>query len=232
MLLFDGFEGDSIAAFWSAPDFGSGRYAPGAVAISNTVARTGGGSVRITVREGDVEQEGDDGERTERAELDSGKHSFLGRDVWYGFSFLVPSGFPVVENRLVIAQWKQGGVSGGPAVAQRYRAGRHHLTIRDWASPQGERRYFTLPEIAFERWVDMVYHIRFSPGEDGIVEVWVNGAGVVSHTGATASRIGENRIYNKVGLYRDRWMDPMTLYFDNYTLGDSYAAVDPARFDR
>ena len=35
-----------------------------------------------------------------------------------------------------------------------------------------------------------------------------------------------------VGLYRDRWKDPMTLYVDNYTLGDSFAAVDPSAFDR
>jgi hypothetical protein len=47
----------------------------------------------LAVREGDIEQEGDDGNRTKRAELDSGRHAFVGRDVWYRFSFLIPPGF-------------------------------------------------------------------------------------------------------------------------------------------
>ena len=46
----------------------------------------------LAVREGDIEQKGDDGNRTERAELDSGRHAFVG-DVWYRFSFLIPPGF-------------------------------------------------------------------------------------------------------------------------------------------
>ena len=33
--------------------------------------------------------------------------------MWYGFSFLIPAGFPIVDNRLVIAQWKQDGVTAG-----------------------------------------------------------------------------------------------------------------------
>jgi len=85
IVRFDGFEGDSVASFWRPGDAGDGRYAPGAVAVSTDYARTGTKSVRITVREGDIEQKGDHGNQTERAELDSGRHAFVGRDVWYGF---------------------------------------------------------------------------------------------------------------------------------------------------
>ena len=106
IVRFDGFEGDTVASFWRPGNAGDGRYAPGAVAVSADYARTGTKSVRIIVREGDIEQTGDDGKQTERAELDSGRHALVGRDVWYGFSFLIPPGFPVVDNRLVIAQWK------------------------------------------------------------------------------------------------------------------------------
>ena len=204
---------------------------PGAVTLSNTYTRTGNRSVRITVKQGDIEQMGGDDKLTERAELDSGKHPFLGRDVWYGFTFLIPAGFPVVDNRLVIAQWKQGGVDGGPLVAQRFRGGRHYLTLRTSESSRNDRNY-SLPEITFGRWNDMVYHVRFSPGEDGRVEVWMNGTQVVSYEGTTAIKGGEDGIYNKFGLYRDRWNEPMTIFFDDYTLGDGFDAVDPARFDR
>ena len=49
-----------------------------AVAVSAEYARTGTKSARITVREGDIEQLGDDGNQTERP-LDSGRHAFVGR---------------------------------------------------------------------------------------------------------------------------------------------------------
>jgi hypothetical protein len=229
---FDGFEGDAVAPFWRSGDAGSGRYAPGAVGVTSEYARAGKQSVRITVREGDVEQQGDDGEANERAELDSGKVSFPGRDLWYGFSVLVPPGFPVVDTRLVVAQWKQEGLKGGPLVAQRYRSGKHHLTVRDWATPEGDRKHFPLPPVVPGRWIDMVYHLRLSSAADGLVEVWADGVRVVSHEGPTASGGGGSQVYNKIGLYRDRMREPMTIYFDNYTVGDSFAAVDPARFDR
>jgi hypothetical protein len=231
IVRFDGFEGDTVASFWRPGNAGDGRYAPGAVAVSADYARTGTKSVRIVVREGDIEQTGDDGKQTERAELDSGRHALVGRDVWYGFSFLIPPGFPVVDNRLVIAQWKQYGVSGSPLFGERFRNGSHDFTIRIADSAWGRRKSYTLPAIEFSRWNDMVYHIRFSRGDDGLVEVWMNKSRVVTHKGATAFKEGEDNIYNKFGLYRDRWKDPMTIYFDNYTLADSFAAVDPARFD-
>lgn len=59
-----------------------------------------------------------------------------------------------------------------------------------------------------------------------------NGERVAAHAGANCFKDGENRIYNKIGLYRDRWEEPMTVYFDNYTAGESFGAVDPGRLDR
>ncbi|MFG0316247.1 MAG: hypothetical protein ACF8XB_03160, partial [Planctomycetota bacterium JB042] len=63
-LLRDGFEGGVLASFWRAGDAGSGRYVEGAVVVTDERARSGRSSARITVREGDVEQAGDSGERT------------------------------------------------------------------------------------------------------------------------------------------------------------------------
>ncbi len=227
ILLFDGFEGSGVAAFWLPGSSGSGRHAPRAVTISNKYARTGKACLQITLRQGDVAQRSDDGTITERAEMDSGAHPFLGSEVWCGFSFLIPRGFPIVDNRLVIAQWKQKDIEG-PQVAQRFRNGRHHLTIR---TPEGEPKQFDLPSPGFEKWNDMIYHVRFSEQNDGLVEVWMNGTRVVSSSGVTALPGGRNAFYNKFGLYRDSWKEPMTIFFDNYTLGSEFAIVDPARFD-
>ena len=221
---FDDFEADAIASFWLSGDYGAGRYEPGAIALTAERARSGSRSVRIIVNEGDIKQVGGDGKDTERAELDSGKHPFIGQDVWYGFSVLVPPDFPIADNRLVIAQWKQSDAPGGPLVAQRFRDGRHTITVR----AHNDKRY-DLPELKTGRWHDMIYHICFSPGRDGLLEVWMNGKQVVDAKGPVTISGGGDRIYNKIGLYRDRLKQPMTIYFDNYALANRREAVDPAR---
>src|SRR5437763_16205709 len=63
-LLFDGFEGETVARFWLPGNYGSGLYVPGAVVISRDYARSGTRSVRMTVKEGDIRQPGGDGHDT------------------------------------------------------------------------------------------------------------------------------------------------------------------------
>lgn len=223
--LADGFEAESIAPYWRPGSAGSGRYAPGAVVVSGDYARTGNQSVRITVKQGDIDQDGGDGARTERAELDAGKYALFGLDAWYGFSFLVPEGFPIVDNRLVIAQWKQDGVES-PLIAERYRGGKHYVTINSLSADEAYR--FPLPPIQLGKWNDMVFHVIYSAAENGLVEIWMNGEQIVTQRGSTADANSPNRFYNKIGLYRDRWEEPMTIYFDNYAMGKAWGDVNPA----
>jgi hypothetical protein len=220
-----------LADFWLPGNYGTGSHVAGAVVVSEDYARSGKRSARITVHEGDVDAAGDDGKRVERAELDSGHFALAGRDVWYGFSFLLPPGFPVVDNRLVIGSNKQSDVEGSPLTGQRFRGGRHTFSIRP-PGASGSGKSYDLPPLKLGQWVDMVYHLRYLPGEDGGIEVWMDGKREVNYRGPVASAAGANRFYHKVGLYRDRWKEPMTMYLDNYTVGDSFEAVDPATFDR
>lgn len=228
--LFDGFEGEAIADFWLPGNYGTGSYVPGAVQISTDYARTGSRSAKITVKESDIEAKGDDGKSVERAEIDSGHRKFLGREVWYGFSILLPPEFPVVDNRLVIASCKQSDVEGSPLIGQRFRNGKHTFSIRP-PGAGGSGKSYSLPDLKLGTWADTVYRVRYTPGDDGCIEVWMDGKKVVTYVGPTASKDGADRFYHKVGLYRDRWKEPMTMYLDNYTLGDSFDAVNPARFD-
>jgi hypothetical protein len=223
-VLYDGFEGKTLGDFWMPGNYGSGRYVPGAVILSTNYARSGTYSAEITVREGDIEASGDDDTRVERAELDSGHFPLRGRDVWYGFSLLVPKDFPIVDDRLVIAQCKQLDVSR-PIVAQRFRKGIHTVTVES----QGRKESYKLPSIPLGQWVDMIYHLRYSTGTDGLVEIWMNGKQVVSYSGPAADPDAKNAFYNKIGPYRDRLKVPMTIYYDNYAMGGSMEAVDPER---
>src|SRR6266581_5382407 len=74
MPLADGFEGNSVAGFWLPGNYGTGSHELGAVVISKDYARSGTRSVRISVKEGDIGARGDDSQRVERAELDSGHY--------------------------------------------------------------------------------------------------------------------------------------------------------------
>jgi hypothetical protein len=222
--LFDGFEQGHLADFWLPGSYGSGLYVPGAINLSTNYARSGGHSVKITVREGDVEAAGDAFTRVERAELDSGHFALRGREAWYGFSLLVPKTFPVVDTRLVISSCKQSDV-GRPIVAQRYRNGKHSLTVES----QGRRKEYQMPPITQGQWADMIFHVRYSPTNDGLVEVWMDGKRVVAYSGPAAEAGAKDAFYNKIGLYRDRLKQPMTIYFDNYSVGPDKDSVDPAR---
>jgi hypothetical protein len=224
--LLDGFEADSVEKFWLPGDYGSGLYVPGAIRGSDKFARSGEQSVQITVREGNIEAAGDAGTTVERSELDSGHFTLMGRDAWYGFSVLVPRDFPIVDTRLVISSCKQSDVSR-PLTAQRFRNGKHTLTVES----HGKKREFRLPDLPLGKWADFVCHARYSTASDGAFELWMNGKKVASYSGPLADSGSKNAFYHKIGLYRDRMKQPMTIYFDNYAMGDSYESVDPARFE-
>ncbi len=215
-VLRDGFEGKALEDFWLPGNYGSGLYVPGAIKLSTNYVRSGMQSVEITIREGDIDAAGDGDTRVERDELDSGHFALRGRDAWYGFSLLVPKDFPIIDDRLVISSCKQSDVSR-PIVAQRFRNGKHTVTVES----QGRKESYDLPLIPLGQWIDMIYHLRYSTGADGLVEIWMNGKQVVRYSGPAADPDAKNAFYNKIGLYRDRVNVPMTIYYDNYAMGGS-----------
>ncbi len=222
--LVDGFEEGRLAEFWLPGDFGSGRFAPDRVKFSRKFARSGSDSVELTVRQGDVAQPGADDTITERTELDSGKYPLCGKEICYGFSFLIPKDFPIRDVRLVISQIKQSD-GNGPLVAQRFRDGKHTLVIES----HGKKSRFTLPNIRKGEWHDMIYRVRYSEA-NGVVEVTMDGKRVANYKGPLGKETPGNLFYHKIGLYRDKIPEPMTIYFDNYRTGQTPQAVDPAQF--
>lgn len=217
----DGFEASALAPFWLPGDYGSGLYAAGAVKISTNHARAGAKSLEVTVREGDMASPGGDGFTTERADMDSGHYPLLNQDAWYSFSVLFPTNFPLVDTRLVFGTCKQSDVAR-PIVAQRFRKGRHTLTVE----AHGKRKEFSLPKPKLGAWHDMVYHLRYAEDKTGRVEVWMDGKKVADYAGPTAEPNFKNAFYFKMGLYRDQMKQPMTAYFDNYAAGTNAAALN------
>jgi hypothetical protein len=222
LSLADDFRG-AVGPVWQLQ-----RIRPDAI----TVVRDPTGSDRdvlaITLRAGDM---ADSAGTTERAELSEASHLHLptGTDVWYGFSLYLPPDFPVVDRRLVLGQWKQGcgdcTADHSPGIANRYRNGVFSITIQN-----ADRRVVLFEEKADirGRWNHLVYHLKLTPSPDGFLRAWLNGRQVTDYQGPVGYPDDLDRVYFKIGLYRDNLPFPMTMLVARFRRGTTRAEVDPA----
>jgi hypothetical protein len=135
----------------------------------------------------------------------------------------VPSEFPIVSTRLVIAQWKQycpvaECTPDNPTLAIRYQSGELFIALQ--VTAEKEVLYRTRDDIR-NRWLDFRFQIRFSRSQSGQIKAWLGDAMVIDYKGITAypesgGYVGRATFYFKMGLYRDRSPEPMTIYFDEY----------------
>ncbi|MGA2180432.1 MAG: polysaccharide lyase [Verrucomicrobiota bacterium] len=222
--VYDGFETTSLSKVWD-----TSRFVPGAVEMQTNIFRAGHGAAKITLHARDTFEAGINGSRdSERDELMEAKKLTSKENTAYEYSFsmFIPTNFPIVPTRLVIAQWKQncGGNDNcsddSPVVAIRYvsgvlkithQIGRHQTTL------------FETKDEARGQWLDFKIQTRFSTNETGRVKAWLNGKQVVDYTGVNAYPENEqtgythpSRFYFKMGLYRDLMAEPMTIYIDEY----------------
>ena len=72
------------------------------------------------------------------------------------------------------------------------------------------------------RWLDFKFQVRFSRQSNGEVRAFLNDKEIVNYAGITSysEHCGffskKNRYYFKMGLYRDRMLEPMSIYIDEY----------------
>jgi hypothetical protein len=222
--IYDGFETAGLSKVWDTD-----RFVPGAVEMQTNIFRAGHGAAKITVRPRDKFETGIKGSKdSERDELLEARKLTSKEDAAYeqSFSMFIPTNFPIVPVRLVIAQWKQncGGNDNcsddSPVVAIRYVSG--VLKITHQIGPHQTKLYETKEEVRGQ-WLDFKFQIRFSTNENGRVKAWLNGKQVVDYTGVnaypenpTTGYTHPGRFYFKMGLYRDLMAEPMTIYIDEY----------------
>jgi hypothetical protein len=218
-VVYDGFETLSLSENWETM-----RFLPGAVQIQSSVVKAGKGAARITLRPGDqIPQER--GSELERAELQESRRLWSVEDSAYEYSFsvFVPPDFPIVSTRLVIAQWKQHCPAGtctpgNPTLAIRYQAGELFIALQ--VTAEKVVLYRTRDDIR-NRWLDFRFQIRFSRSQSGRIKAWLGDTVVVDYKGVTAypssgGYVGRGIFYFKMGLYRDRSPEPITIYLDEY----------------
>jgi hypothetical protein len=222
ITVYDGFEGSELSKIWS-----TGRMELHSFEIQSKIVRSGNSAAKITLRTGDVVEAATNKDKsTERDELQEHSVLFSIEKTTYVFQFSIflPDTFPIVPTRLVLAQWKQYCPTGpcsnySPVLALRYRSGKMFITL------QTDSIRHTLWELKKEirnQWLDFMFQVRFSRNSDGEVLAFLNGTEVVQYKGVTSYPDTywyfpfRNRYYFKMGLYRDRMAEPMSMIIDDY----------------
>ncbi len=209
----DGFETGSIGTLWRTH-----RVKPGDATVQRDIAHSGTFALRFDLHQGDMAGVGGNGEATERAEIQEadGLWARFGESYEYRLSMYVPPDFPIVDTRLVIGQWKQSceicSKNRSPIIAQRFRKGVFFVTIE---TPKGRTRILQHPQSILGQWLDLRYRIRFA-WSDASIMLWLNGVRVADYHGPLGYPDDPPDVYFRLGLYRDRMSQPMTIYFDDY----------------
>lgn len=169
----------------------------------------------------------DDDQKVELSSDPDQSNGYEGANVYYGWSVYVPSSSPIPHEGLStwITQWKLqhvtdqcGGQNANAALGLVVRNGVEHLRFivsggECTGATDSDGKVIKLPTQSIEfvepfvrsRWHDFVLHVRWSPGSDGLAELWWNGTKRVSW--AHPNMFEEGGVTNPVrvrqGIYRD-----------------------------
>jgi hypothetical protein len=237
------------AGVWFCGDFETGGLQGWSLDITRrnppqvvkSPVRKGRYAVRIKLAPGDLAA------GKERAELKIGNrelerlHGSQGREMWYGWSLLVPAGFAHSPGGQfqIVGQWhhrpikpkSRGEVAGPPPLALRLSAqnGRSVLTLVGRDSPAAPTRTLGTKPVRPGVWTDIVLHVRWSAGSDGFVEAWLDGRPFTEgrQHGPTLYDPASNN-YLRLGLYRGSGFNTTNhVFYDEVRIGASYQAVAP-----
>lgn len=182
--------------------------------------------------------------KTFRAEVATREFPPTNSVKWYAFSVWFPTNFPLEDNRLVFAQWKEKeaflGTGLVPSLAFRFVNGKFSVTLR-----HSEEKVIRDPDaVASEelfkkgnfrtgRWHDFAVQVKWSCGQDGFVNIWWNNRQIVQYQGPVGYPMDEGPQF-KFGLYRDATDKTYVAWFNQVKLGDSPKDVgfDPATATR
>jgi hypothetical protein len=223
--ITDSFEKSIISNLWETD-----KIIPSDARIQSEVFRSGHNAIQITLHTNDKFEAGRNGNPdSERAELTEADNLFSqqGKTYKHSFSIFIPKDFPIVDTRLVLAQWKQECPGGqicddnSPVLAVRYISGT--LLITQTIGPHRTILWQSNQEFR-GRWIDFKFRVCFNTNPGGRILASLNDSTVVDYSGQTAynedSSTGytsPSRFYFKMGLYRDTMTDPMTIYLDDYS---------------
>jgi hypothetical protein len=188
-----------------------------------------------------------------RAELEGYKQPFfnIGPEYWIGFSIYLPDdgSYEYDTQMEILSQIRHrddpcdaSGIS--PSNALRPSGGRWRWDVR-WDAdpcmgsntPDGQEVIDMGPQER-GRWTDFLIRVRFSWGNDGMLQVWKDGEFVVDRLGKPNYYNNPEGPYLKIGFYKSQWLTQTsivttrTVYYDAlrvYEGTNGYAIVAPGQ---
>jgi len=198
-----------------------GACCPYSITRSDEVARSGKYSIRYELHINDEDVA--NSKRAESARATDDESSLTER--WYGISYYLPKDYVSDVCPELITQWQSlKGVS--PPLALWTNNG-------IWQIVQFGKEHTDLGAYETGKWTDFVFHVKWSTGSDGLVEVWKQGNKVFSITNANSYPDYNTGNYMKNGIYKWGWKkgyptntEKRVLFIDDVRIGDESASYD------
>lgn len=215
--LFDNFDSQIPSDIWSLSRLPENGYQQ----IDST-GRLGEKAVILTVRPNDFLRQGPSPNQTrERCELGENTNYLIApdTDIWYGISFYIPKNFPIVDNRLVIAQWRTSKTTKAhenPPLALRYINDELIFTIKNeeyWTI------FFVDKKPKKEVWHNLLVNYCWRENHLGRCAVILNGMYRGKYEGHLGYYHLEPKLEFRFGLYRDGLKEPQSLIFSRFRRG-------------
>jgi hypothetical protein len=169
-----------------------------------------------------------------------------GQDTWYGFSIYLPAPYTPDWIDDILAQWHAipdpGEKHGNPPLALVVKDGKWVLRsvwnpIQPTVKSRQKAASFQLGPQDTNKWTDWVFRIRWSYGNDGVLQVWKNGKQVLNRIGPNCFNDRKMPFF-KMGIYKSKWRSRVgdvierTVYHDEVRIagkGANYSTVAPGR---
>lgn len=214
----------------------NGVEAADANSITRTDERSKGGkySAKFTIHKRDTGF-ADGKPRAELTDWD-GRMTSVKSERWYGLSIFLPESYVTDPCEEQLFQWHGVNKSDLDGVDMSNSPLAMYTINGHWEFGSKFSGKFDLGAYEKKSWTDWVLHIKFSPGSDGLIEIWKNGRKILKKVGKNTynDRVGN---YFKIGIYKYGWADnyfstttSRTLYYDEIRVGDknsSYSDVAP-----
>ncbi len=151
-----------------------------------------------------------------------------GTEWWYGWSSMIdPQWQDQNKTWFIIQQFHQNNM-GSPPLYQRYAGGK--WSIRCLQSICGGNGVLWEERVPRSQWVDFVYQIKWSAGDDGMLRIWKDGKLIVDYRGPNNYE-SRNAPYFKFGVYRGGTdEETQVIWHDEYRRGTAKNAVNPESY--
>lgn len=196
----------------------AGKCCTHSIQRTNALARSGSYSTRYELRKTDGDVGGSKRAETSRSSKEDLTSTY---ERWYGASYFLPTDFATDRSPEILTQWHCE--KGNPPLA---------LWVKDgkWQIVKFGNQVSIIGTAEKNKWTDFVFHVKWSPGTGGLVEVWKNGVKMYSRTGQsiyTGLRYG---VYMKSGIYKWQWKTgtvstttKRVVYIDDVRIGSNLA---------